>query len=87
MNLPDFTKRSNAILILLGLDILFYVGMVVAYVWPHSSPDLRTVMRDAFIGVSSPLLLALKMGGPDTPTPSDDKGGTVQQTTTVTPAP
>ena len=32
------------------------------------------------------LALALKLGGPETPT-TDDTAGTVQQTTTVTPTP
>jgi hypothetical protein len=81
MNWPDLSKRSNAILILLVLDILFYVGMIVAYLMPHASDAFRAVARDAFLGVSAPLLLALKLS--EVPTLPPNTTGTVQTTTTV----
>ena len=82
MNAPDLSKRSNAILILLGLDILFYIGMVMAYLMPSASDAFRAVARDAFLGVSAPLLLALKLS--EVPTLPGNTTGTVQTTTTVT---
>lgn len=85
MNWPDFTKRSNAIVILLALEVMFFVAMFVAFMLPHAPDKLRDACLAAFTGATGMLALGLKLGGPETPTVDDDKGGTVQQTTTVTP--
>jgi hypothetical protein len=88
---PDFTKRSNAIAILLGLTIFFFCMTFLSFmlmVWtPKIPPRLPELCAAAFYGASQSLMLALKMGGPDTPTLPDATGGTVQQTTTVQPDP
>ena len=86
MNWPDFTKRSNAIVILLFLDLFFFASMFFSYTRAFP-PELRGVCKDAFTGIAGALLLALKLGGPETPTVDEDTGGTVQQTTTVTAPP
>jgi len=86
MNWPDFTKRSSAIVVLLALDVFFFLCTFTAYMLPHAPDDLRKLCAGAFGTASGMLALALKMGGPDTPT-TDDTAGTVQQTTIVTPTP
>jgi hypothetical protein len=87
MNWPDFTKRSNAIVILLFLDLFFFGSMFFAFAKSSFPPELRSVCKDAFTGIAGALLLALKLGGPETPTVDADTGGTVQQITTVTAPP
>ena len=82
MNWPDFTRRSNAIVILLTLDIFFFLATFLAYMLPHAPKDLQSLCAGAFGGISSALLLALKMGGndvPDVPVTSSK----VQTTTTA----
>jgi len=86
MNWPDFTKRSNAIVILLGLEVMFFIAMFVAFMLPHAPSKLQDACLAAFTGATGMLALALKLGGPETPT-TDDTAGTVQQTTIVTPTP
>jgi hypothetical protein len=84
MNWPDFTKRSNAILILLCSEIFFFVAMFVSYCMPHGDPDLRRNCVMAFTGASAMLGLALKLGGPDQSNPPDATSGSSTTTTTAT---
>ena len=86
MNWPDFTKRSNAIVILLGSEIFFFVAMFSAYMLPHAPDDLRKMCATAFTGATGMLALALKLGGPDVPNPPDATSGSSQTTTTTTAA-
>jgi heme/copper-type cytochrome/quinol oxidase subunit 3 len=84
MNWPDFTKRSNAIVILLGSEIFFFIAMFAAYVMPHAPDDLRKICATAFTGATGMLALALKLGGPDVPNPPDATSGSTTTTTTAT---
>ena len=86
MNWPDFTKRSNAIAILLGLDIFFFVMAFVAWLMRHGDPELWKFATIAFYGNSQALMLAMKMGGPDSPNPPDATSGSATTTSTTTTA-
>ena len=83
--MPDFTKRSNAIVILLALDVFFFVCAFASWIIPHGGDgELWKFCGIAFYGNSQALMLALKMGGPDTPNPPDATVATSQTTTTST---
>ena len=64
----DFTSRSNAIAVLLGLTIGFGLLSVLAYLLPHVSPDLAKFCVGGFGTFSSTLLLSLKMETKEPPT-------------------
>ena len=85
MNSPDLTKRSNAIIILLALDVFFFICAFVSWIIPHGGDgELWKFCGVAFYGNSQALMLALKMGGPDTPNPPDATSGSATTTTTTT---
>ena len=87
MNWPDLTKRSNAIMILLVLDAFFFIAAFASwFLMRHygGDPELWKFCGVAFYGNSQALMLALKMGGPDTPNPPDATAGSSQTTTTMT---
>ena len=87
MNWPDFTKRSNAIAILLALDIFFFICAFVSWVIPHGGDgELWKFCGVAFYGNSQALMLAMKMGGPDSPNPPDATSGSATTTSTTTTA-
>jgi hypothetical protein len=80
---PDLTKRSNAIAIILGLTIFFFVATFAAYLWPHAPVKLPELCAAAFYAMSQSLMLALKMGGPDAPELPAVTSGSTQTTTTT----
>src|ERR1035438_7826249 len=85
VNSPDLTKRSNAIIILLALDVFFFICAFVSWIIPHGGDgELWKFCGVAFYGNSQALMLALKMGGPDTPNPPDATSGSATTTTTTT---
>ena len=85
MNSPDLTKRSNAIIILLALDVFFFICAFVSWIIPYGGDgELWKFCGVAFYGNSQALMLALKMGGPDTPNPPDATSGSATTTTTTT---
>ena len=85
MDSPDFTKRSNAIAILLVLDAFFFIAAFASWFFMRGrDPELWKFCGVAFYGNSQALMLALKMGGPDTPNPPDATSGSSQTTTTTT---
>lgn len=82
----DLTTRSNAIAILLGLSAAFGVLTFIAYLLPHSHPDLERFCVTGFGTFSSGLLLALKMSGPENAKalgagPETAKGAPIHETT------
>lgn len=83
MQFPDLTKRSNAIAIILGLTIFFFVATFAAYLWPGAPQKLAELCAAAFYAMSQSLMLALRMGGPDPPELPAVTSGSTQITTTT----
>src|ERR1035441_4875855 len=89
MNWPDFTKRSNAIAILLAMQLGYFIATFASWFFVKhygGDTDLWKWGGIAFAGNTNALMLALKMGGPDTPNPPDATSGSSQTTTTTTAA-
>ena len=87
MNWPDLTRRSNAIGILLTMQIVYFVATFASWFFVKKyggDTDLWKWCGVAFAGNTNALMLALKMGGADTPNPPEATSGSSQTTTTTT---
>ena len=87
MTWPDFTKRSNAIAILLVMQVVYFVATFASWFFvKHYGGDqeLWKWCGVAFAGNTNALMLALKMGGPDSPSVQTPVSGTSTSTTTTT---
>ena len=63
----DLTTRNASIVIVLGLDVLFFAAAIGASVQPAFA-DLSTKLWGLFAGTNGALMLALNASG-NTPTP------------------